>query len=498
METRRSGPTKRQGEADETETQVPAGEAARETPIERGSGPVTTGMDGAGRADAATRMTRDLLRDIFGPPALRSFRVRLWDGTEEGPPGAPPFTLVLRHPGSLRDMLLPPTELSLGEAFMRGDFDVEGDIETATGLADPIARRFRSPRRALSLLVRLRTLPKRTARSGHVALRSDHRDPGSRHSPARDLSAVRYHYDLDNAFYRLWLDERMVYSCAYFAKDGEESLDHAQEAKLDLVCSKLRLREGERLLDIGCGWGALVMYAAERYGVRATGITLSRTQAALAEERIRGAGLEDRCRVEILDYRDLPQGVRFDKIASIGMVEHVGKRMLPTYFDEAFRLLEPGGVFLNHGIVHLDPDRSVLVGFAKRRLRSRVSFIDRYIFPDSELMTPAQLFLASEAAGFEMRDVESLRDHYARTTRLWVGRLEERWDEAVAVVGEPTVRAWRLYMAGSAHLFRKGSLGIIQTLLAKRNSSGRVRLPATRADVYERDRARELRPFPGG
>jgi cyclopropane-fatty-acyl-phospholipid synthase len=463
-----------------------------------GSGPPTQRTDGAKQPGPAMGTTRNLLDEIFGPPASRSFGVRLWDGTEEGPPGAPPFTLVLRHPGSLRSMLLPPTELTLGEAFMQGDVDIEGDLVAATGLAEPIVRHFRSPRRALPFLFRLRALPKRNAHLGNAIPDGDHRASGSRHSRARDRSAVRYHYDLDNAFYRLWLDERMVYSCAYFAKDGEESLDHAQEAKLDLVCRKLRLREEERFLDIGCGWGALVMHAAERYGVDATGITLSPSQAALARERIRKAGLQERCRVELLDYREMPRTLRFDKIASIGMVEHVGRRMLPTYFGEAFRLLEPGGVFLNHGIVHLNPDRSAMVRFAKRHLRSRVSFIDRHIFPDSELMTPAKLFLASEAAGFEMRDVESLREHYARTTRLWVRRLQERRSEAVAMVGEPTVRAWQLYMAGSAYLFRKGSLGVIQTLLAKRDSSGRVRLPATRADVYERDRAREFRPFPGG
>ncbi|HZD05306.1 MAG TPA: cyclopropane-fatty-acyl-phospholipid synthase family protein, partial [Longimicrobiales bacterium] len=298
---------------------------------------------------------------------------------------------------------------------------------------------------------------------------------GSLHSRHRDEQAVRFHYDVGNEFYRLWLDRRMVYSCAYFADPGW-SLDRAQEAKLDLVCRKLELRPGQRLLDIGCGWGGLVLHAAARYGVNAVGITLSPSQAELARQRIREAGLEDRCEVRVADYRQMGRDERFDRIASVGMVEHVGRRALPRYFAEAFRLLAPGGLFMNHGIVSLEePLGRVRRGL--RRLRRRTtSFIEGYVFPDAELMPPTEVLEPAERQGFEVRDVESLREHYARTLRHWVRRLEARADQAIALVGEPTYRVWRLYMAASARLFQTARLGVIQTLLARPTEEGAVRI----------------------
>jgi cyclopropane-fatty-acyl-phospholipid synthase len=279
----------------------------------------------------------------------------------------------------------------------------------------------------------------------------------------------------------------MVYSCGYFERDDAD-LDTAQRAKLDHVCRKLRLRPGERLLDIGCGWGALVIHAAQHYGAEAVGITLSERQATLARQRIADAGLAHRCRVEVRDYRDLADEGVFDKVASIGMVEHVGFRRLPDYCRAAFRVVKPGGLFLNHGIVSLAGARAR--GLAQRlaaRLWRRNVFINRYVFPDGILIPAAPVIEAAEQVGFETRDVESLREHYAMTLRHWVRRLECHEREAVRLVGEFTYRVWRLYMAGSAYGFRTGRMGVLQTLFAKPDAGGSTGLPLTRADLYVGD-----------
>ena len=430
------------------------------------------------------RRTRELVADLFGPPEQRDFYVRYWDGSvDEIPRAQQParFTLVLNHAGTLRRMLLPPTERTLGEAFVRGDFDVEGDLEAATRLGGPLVERLSSPAELVQVAQQLHALP--ADRDGGVHGHARRWRWGPKHSRARDAAAIRYHYDVGNDFYRLWLDRRMVYSCGYFPT-GDETLDEAQEAKLELICRKLRLSPGERLLDIGCGWGALVQYAAERYGVDATGITLSESQAAYARACIAEAGLEGSCRIELRDYRDLPDGTRFDKIVSVGMVEHVGRSRLPEYFAHAFRLLAPGGLFLNHGIVSLGRRPARLSRALGRPLHRWGSFIEHYVFPDGELVSPTEMLGPAERAGFELRDAESLREHYARTLRHWVRRLEARRDDAVALVGEPTYRIWRLYMAGSAASFAAGRTGIVQWLLGKRDAAGAVRLPPTRADIY--------------
>lgn len=392
-------------------------------------------------------------------------------------------------------MLLPPTETRLAEAFLRDDFDVEGDLEAAAGLAVPLAGRLRSPRRLLRLAMLLMQLPcgdnssTNAFASGfkaHAWQRWCRLAMGRRHAKERDAQAIKHHYDVGNEFYSLWLDDHYAYSCAYFPT-GNEDLSSAQEAKFDLICRKLRLRPGEQLLDIGCGWGGLIRYAVRHYGVTALGITLSESQAALAREHIARDGLEDRCAVDVRDYRDLPGDLTFDKVVSVGMFEHVGRAQLETYFAAAKRLTRPGGLFLNHGIVSLDDARARRGEAAPlRRLWGSGRFMDRYVFPDGELVPLATVVAAGEGAGFETRDVESLREHYAETLRHWVRRLEQRSTEARALVGEATFRVWRLYMAASAHAFRTARIGVVQLLLARLTADGACCHPRTRADLYTR------------
>jgi cyclopropane-fatty-acyl-phospholipid synthase len=398
------------------------------------------------------------------------FNVRLWEGTIWGAaPEEARFTLVIRHPGALRQMFRPANQLTLGEAYIYDDFDIEGDIEAAFSLGEYIFSLDRGLWVKLLLGKHLLGLP--SGSNAHPASRAAHLR-GAVHSRKRDALAVTYHYNVSNDFYRLWLDDRMVYSCAYFTSPND-SLGAAQERKLDYICRKLRLRPGEKLLDIGCGWGGLILHAARHYGVEAQGITLSQPQADLANERIREAGLADRCRAEVCDYRDFGQEGTFDKLVSVGMFEHVGESRLGEYFSRAWHLLRPGGVFLNHGITSSlsHPD---LPG---------PSFIDKYVFPDGELLPIATTLRTAEARGFEIRDLESLREHYAMTLRHWIQRLEARHDEARRLTDEVTYRVWRLYMAGSAHGFKVGRINLYQALLVKPegNDSG---MPLTRADWY--------------
>lgn len=399
----------------------------------------------------------------------RDFQVRLWDGTAWGAKKLPRFTLVLKHPGALRVMFSSPSELTLGEAYIHDEYDIEGDIGAAFDLAGYLLGQERGLWESLDLNERLQKLPKSDGpRAGSHLIEFG----GEIHTRDRDRQAISYHYDLPAEFYALWLDTRMVYSCAYFAMPNE-GLDSAQERKLDYICRKLRLRPGERMLDIGCGWGGLLMHAVAHYGVEAVGITLSVPQAEVARERVREAGLNDRCRVEVSDYRDIDHDQQYDKIASVGMFEHVGEALLPEYFHQAWNLLRPGGVFLNHGI-----------GCSATYQRQGPSFIDRYVFPDSDLVPISTSLGAAEVSGFEVRDVESLREHYAVTLHHWVRRLESHADEARRITSDTTYRTWRLYMAASAHGFRSGRINVYQTLLAK-PANGQTGLPLTRHDWYQ-------------
>jgi cyclopropane-fatty-acyl-phospholipid synthase len=424
--------------------------------------------------DRAVHRSLSFLDNLLGEHYPRDFAVRLWDGTvwDAEPGQAARFTLVLKHPGALRRMFWPPGEISLSEAYIYDDFDIEGEIEAVFPLADDLLTRHRSFTERLRQARRVLSLPADGRDGRPRAGRRAARLQGSRHSKTRDRRAVTYHYDVPGEFYALWLDERMVYSCAYFATPDEE-LDAAQERKLDYICRKLRLRRGERLLDIGCGWGGLVVHAARRYGVSALGITLSEPQAELANGRIQRAGLEDRCRVEVRDYREIEEWRAYDKLVSVGMFEHVGEARLPDYFSRAYRLLRPGGVFLNHGVSR-NPNTPV---------RRGPTFINRYVFPDGELVPIGTTIGAAEGSGFEVRDVESLREHYALTLRHWVRRLEDSADEARRIVDETTYRVWRLYMSGSAHGFQTGRINVYQALLL-RPDRGESGLPLTRADWY--------------
>ena len=424
----------------------------------------------------AVRHGQAVVSALFGPPDARPFRVCYWDGTTDSAATPDPaFALLVNRPGALRRMLLPPNELSVVEAYLSRDIDVEGSLEVAVMLSDAISERIKSPRTITGVIRHLLSLPSDDGAENVSLARSEHTvgHQGRRHEKARDRAAIQYHYDVGNDFYSLWLDERMVYSCAYF-ESPSDSLEDAQLAKLDHVCQKLRLQPGETLLDVGCGWGALIMRAAECYGANALGITLSQSQAALARERIAAAGLADRCRVEILDYREIPAGRTFDKIASVGMIEHVGVDHLPVYFDSLYRALAPGGLLLNHGIVNATARERSLRERLARRLWKRDAFIDQYVFPDGKLGPLHAVIAAAEASGFETRDAESLREHYALTLREWIRRLTANETAATALTNERTYRTWRLYMSGSAHGFATGRLNVVQTLLAKMDGGGRV------------------------
>lgn len=405
----------------------------------------------ARKPSRAVRTTLSFLHDVFGAVHPREFTVRLWDGTTwEAETDEPRFTLALQHPGALRAIFWPPSELTFAEAYIFDDFDIEGDIEAVFPVAESLLENLHwGVKDRLRQATRLLTLP-----SPHHP--RPQRLNGKQHSIERDRQAIAYHYDLSNSFYALWLDRRMVYSCAHFDRPDDD-LDLAQERKLDRICRQLQFKPGERLLDVGCGWGGLIIHAARNYQVDALGITLSQAQAELANERIREAGLTDRCRVEVRDYREIKGAGAFDKIVSVGMFEHVGEAKLPEYFRQAWHLLRPGGIFLNRGI-------SRPVGGQNT---SANAFVTKYVFPDGELVPISTTLRIAEEAGFEIREVESLREHYMHTVRHWRHRLEAHSAEAHDITDDVRYRIWRLYLAGSAYDFQMGLISIYQTLLTK-------------------------------
>jgi cyclopropane-fatty-acyl-phospholipid synthase len=419
-------------------------------------------------SQAATFVDRSLaiLRTMFGSRFAQTFTVTLWDGTTIASPAPPAFTLRVNEPFALRAAFTPPLDLNPGRAFAEKWIDIEGDIEAAIDeieLAMNRMSRLALPR-ILTLLLRLPQPPGKTLPAAQLR--------GKRHSRERDAAAIGFHYDQPLGFYQSFLDERMVYSCGYW-DDGVTTLAGAQTAKIDYTLRKVRLQPGERLLDIGCGWGALVIRAAQQFGAYAHGITLSRAQYDEAQRRIAAAGVADRVTVALQDYRDL-RGQTFDKVVSVGMVEHVGRERLATYFRAAYDALRDGGLFLNHGIAQQSRDgKGYRVG----------GFMARYVFPDGDLIGIDAALRGAEGAGFEIRDVENLREHYARTLRAWYANLSANRDQAIAASSERTFRIWSMYLAGSARNFWRGQMGLLQTLLAK-NLGQPGPVPATRRDLY--------------
>ncbi|HUG10518.1 MAG TPA: cyclopropane-fatty-acyl-phospholipid synthase family protein [Opitutaceae bacterium] len=420
--------------------------------------------------ESAAQTTVAFLDRLFARKPLEHVSIKLWDGAlwpDETPRAA---TVDLKHPGSLRAMLEGGNAKGLGEAFVRGDYDVEGDLEKAVEMALALEDRPHGWLESLTNFYRVHRLPPGPRETAETAGKWK----GSRHSPSRDRDVVSYHYDVSNDFYQLWLDMEMAYSCAYF-ETPDTPLDAAQRAKFRMLCRKLRLRPGQRLLDIGCGWGGFARFAARTCGVEVLGITLSENQAALAAQRTRDAGMSECVKIERRDYRHLESAGEFDAVASVGMAEHVGRENLKDYFATVRSLLKPGGVFLNHAIGE---------GRSEKRFQGP-SFIDAYVFPDSDIPPLPIVLVAAEDAGFEIRDVENLREHYMLTLRHWVRRLEENREKARSMVSDATYRVWRLYMAASAHGFDHGNLAIYQTLLAKPHADGLANLPLTRRDWYE-------------
>ena len=423
----------------------------------------------ASGADVGARICDELMRGICGSAAIR-----LWnDVTHNIGSATPAFTLVVQDPVVLKRLVLTRNPILLADGYFRGLVDLEGDLYSALRLKHHFRTLTLSMPKRIGLLLdalRLPGWPRLSVLSGEL------RNGGQftrEHSKDSDRAAISFHYDLSNEFYRLWLDQQMVYSCAYF-ETPDDTLERAQRNKLEHICRKLRLAPGERFLDIGCGWGALVCWAARHYGVRAHGITLSQRQLEYAHQRIAAEGLEDLVTVELCDYRDLQGESVYDKVASVGMFEHVGLKNLPLYTATVNRVLRPGGLFLNHGITHDEEGwrRSV-----------DTEFINRYVFPDGELDTVSNVQREMERNGFEIHDVEGLRSHYALTLRHWVRRLETAHEEAVRRVGEPTYRVWRLYMAACALEFEDGTTGIYQ-ILASRRAAKALPVPLTRRYMY--------------
>jgi cyclopropane-fatty-acyl-phospholipid synthase len=349
--------------------------------------------------------------------------------------------------------LAAPALGQLARAYVHNDLDFTGSARRVLAIADAMVGTVAQGRETVRARVR-----------GYL-----HRRRGNR-------ANIQHHYDVSNAFYKLWLDARLVYSCAYFRADAD-TLDDAQEHKLDHICRKLRLAPGERLLDIGCGWGGLILWAAQHYGVEATGITLSQNQHDYVGAEIAARGLQNRVRVELRDYLDLPDDAQYDKVASVGMFEHVGPRNFARYFGKIYRILKPGGFVLNHGITHN--------WLGTTSLGSGIGdFVEEYVFPGGELAHVAEVIEGLASQGLELVDAEALREHYAKTLWQWVERLEARAEAARAEVGEEKFRVWRIYMAGSAHAFDRGWLSLWQLLAGKPETDGRLPHPLTRDYMY--------------
>jgi cyclopropane-fatty-acyl-phospholipid synthase len=379
--------------------------------------------------------------------------VELWNGTALRLSDQPSVTLKINNPRELFN-LAKPSLGKLARSYVKRGLDFSGPMRDIIGMGERLCEK--------DMVVN---------KKGHRAL------SWWKHSKPADGKNISHHYDVSNDFYALWLDARRVYSCAYF-KQTNDTLDRAQEQKLEHICQKLNLQPNDDFLDIGCGWGGLILWAAEHYGVRATGITLSQNQHDYVQAQIQAHGLQDRVTVHLMDYRDVPEDQLFDKIASVGMFEHVGHHNLPKYFAKIYRLLKPGGLVMNHGITSAGLDT---VG-----LGSGISdFIEEYVFPGGELVHVSHVIESLSTYGLECWDVECLRPHYARTLWHWVDRLEAHAEQAKEIVGEEKYRVWQIYMAGSAHAFERGWMSIFQILGGKPLPNGTMPYPLTREHVYQ-------------
>lgn len=382
-------------------------------------------------------------------------RVNLWSGKSFDLGPEPRVTMTVPSPTGLR-YLIAPNLMKLGEAYVEGYIKVEGSLRDVFEVGERFARSMSDRAASFAPLRRL-----------------------TRHSRNKDKKAIQYHYDVSNDFYALFLDPNMVYSCAYFERETD-TLAVAQEQKLDHILNKLMLKPGERLLDVGCGWGALIFRAVEKFGAHAVGVTLSQNQYDYVRAQIEARGLQGRCEVRLQDYRDVPEIGGYDKIASVGMFEHVGLKNLPLYFGQLRRLLKDGGLVLNHGITSSHPDsRSVGMGAGE--------FIDRYVFPHGELPHISLVLREMSAAGLEVADVESLRRHYARTCGLWAEALEAARERAIALAGGKRYRIWSVYLQGCSHGFAQGWMNIYQVLAAKEGAPEFNTLPLTRRYMYAAD-----------
>ncbi|MGH9275687.1 MAG: class I SAM-dependent methyltransferase [Acidimicrobiales bacterium] len=417
---------------------------------------------------------RPLIVSLLGTDA--PVRVELWDGSAFGPLD-PIGTLVVRSPDALRRMLWAPGEIGLSRAYVAGDLDVEGElVGVLSALRAVPVRSSGTMARALPSIVRAARAVGALGRPLPPPPEEAHQR-GRRHSKERDAQAISHHYDVGNEFYELVLGPSMTYSCARFSRP-EMTLAEAQADKHELICRKLGLHEPHldhrvpRLLDVGCGWGSLAIHAATHHGAFVVGITISQEQAARARERVAEAGVADQVEIRLQDYRDLG-GEKFDAISSVGMFEHVGKARTAEYFAVLRELLHPQGRLLNHAISSVQGSKL-----------QRSSFTGRYVFPDGELLDVADVCAAMELAGFEVRDVESLREHYARTLREWVHNLESSWDRATEIVGDGRARVWRLYMAGSAVGFDDGGVNLHQVLGVLPDPGGTSAMPATRDEWH--------------